>query len=160
TVPDDEDPDKRRPDDPALQDLQAAAKRREQELLGMLALRIETAAMLDRAMRLEDKLGAVRNDKSQSIVERLRKLASGIRRARPSGTDRQERAAGRCAAVILKSGLFDSEYYLRRNPDVARTGVEPVMHYVQRGAAELRSPGPFFSTRWYTNRYPDVLKSG
>lgn len=148
--------------DPALPELQAEARRRDEERLAALALRIEAAALLDRAMRLEDKLSAAHGGKSQSLLQRLKRLTSGVRGPGSLGpaTDRHARALGRCAAVILKSGLFDSEYYLRRNPDVAAAGIEPLMHYVRRGAAELRSPGPFFSTRWYAEQYPDVSASG
>lgn len=150
--------------DPALPDLQAEARRRDEERMATLALRIEAAALLDRAIRLEDKLGATREHAPRSILQRLRRLVSPARRSSPASgtarTDRHTRALERCAAVILKSGLFDSEYYLRRNPDVAAAGEEPVVHYLQRGAAELRSPGPFFSTRWYTDQYPDVSRSG
>jgi hypothetical protein len=62
--------------------------------------------------------------------------------------------------VLLKSGLFDPEYYLRRNPDVSAAGMDPVLHYLLHGTAELRSPSPHFSTRWYLQRYPDVAASG
>jgi hypothetical protein len=150
--------------DPALSALQAEAGRHDEERIATLAFRIEAAALLDRAMRLESKLGTVREGRSRSILQRLRRTVLGMRHTgqhhQMSGADSHERTLKRCAAVILKSGLFDSEYYLRRNPDVAAAGAEPVVHYVERGAGELRSPGPFFSTRWYTDQYPDVSKSG
>ena len=81
----------------------------------------------------------------------LRGSAGSARRPRPD--------PGRCAAVILKSGLFDPEYYLRRNPDVAAAGIDPAEHYVRHGAGEMRDPGPHFSTRGYVERYPGVVTS-
>jgi hypothetical protein len=145
-------------DDRALQILQAEATRRDEERVAALALRIEAAALLDRAIRSEDKLSGARTHGLAGIPQRLRQLAFGSSGSRSSTA--LDRYVDRCAAVILKSGLFDSEYYLRRNPDVAATGIEPVMHYVRQGVSELRSPGPFFSTRWYVEQYPDVQESG
>lgn len=41
---------------------------------------------------------------------------------------------------ILNSGLFDEEYYLSRNPDVERSRMDPITHYVRYGEAEMRQP--------------------
>jgi glycosyltransferase involved in cell wall biosynthesis len=48
--------------------------------------------------------------------------------------------ARRIARTISKSGLFDAALYLERNPDVARAGVNPLLHYIEHGAAEERGP--------------------
>jgi len=36
--------------------------------------------------------------------------------------------------------FFDAEYYLRNNPDVARAGVNPLLHYLRAGRREGRLP--------------------
>jgi glycosyltransferase involved in cell wall biosynthesis len=51
--------------------------------------------------------------------------------------------------VISESGLFDADFYLANNPDVARADVNPLRHYIAHGAAEGRDPNPFFSTSAY-----------
>ncbi|MCB2189921.1 MAG: glycosyltransferase [Deltaproteobacteria bacterium] len=56
--------------------------------------------------------------------------------------------------------VFDSEYYLERNPDVAKSGHDPLVHYLLWGAWEGRDPHPLFHSRFYLNRYPDVARSG
>ena len=38
--------------------------------------------------------------------------------------------------------LFDVKWYLANNPDVAATGLNPLVHYFQFGAAEGRDPNP------------------
>ncbi len=48
--------------------------------------------------------------------------------------------AWRIARTISKSGLFDAALYLERNPDVARAGVNPLVHYIEHGAAEGHGP--------------------
>lgn len=36
--------------------------------------------------------------------------------------------------LLAKSGLFDAEYYIRANPDIAALNIDPLMHYLKRGA--------------------------
>ena len=38
------------------------------------------------------------------------------------------------------TGLFDRDWYLKENPDVAQSGMDPLRHYVQYGAREGRAP--------------------
>ncbi|MBN9219481.1 MAG: glycoside hydrolase family 99-like domain-containing protein [Mesorhizobium sp.] len=57
---------------------------------------------------------------------------------------------------IRSSGLFDEPWYLAQNPDVARSGRDPIMHYIDHGAAEFRNPNPDFDTEYYLSRYHDV----
>lgn len=45
--------------------------------------------------------------------------------------------------------LFDADYYLHANRDVARSGVDPFLHYLLRGAEQGRNPATDFDTRFY-----------
>lgn len=56
--------------------------------------------------------------------------------------------------------LFDPEWYLKKNPDVASSNLNPLKHYIRHGAAEGRNPNPLFHTRWYTEQYPEIAASG
>jgi hypothetical protein len=38
--------------------------------------------------------------------------------------------------------LFDTDWYLMKNPDVASTRTPPLIHYLHSGAAEGRDPHP------------------
>jgi hypothetical protein len=51
--------------------------------------------------------------------------------------------------VIAASGLFDETWYIRENPDVARSGINPLLHYVRHGAGENRAPFPGFNAVRY-----------
>src|SRR5260370_314746 len=62
--------------------------------------------------------------------------------------------------IVRKSRLFDTSYYLEQNPDVAKAGVNPLHHYLRRGAAEGRDPHPLFDTSYYLEQNPDVAKAG
>ena len=69
---------------------------------------------------------------------------------------KQERVLRNQREIILKSGLFDKDFYLRTYPDVAARKFDPICHYLLFGARELRNPNPSFNTGRYLDRYPDV----
>jgi len=66
----------------------------------------------------------------------------------------------RDAQIVRASGLFDAAYYTARYPDVAESGLVPLMHFVLHGAFEGRSPNPLFDTAYYLRRNPDVAAAG
>ena len=51
--------------------------------------------------------------------------------------------------AINKSGLFDSKFYVRTNPDLAQLPHSPLLHYIAHGAVEGRQPNALFDGRWY-----------
>jgi GT2 family glycosyltransferase len=57
--------------------------------------------------------------------------------------------------LLLRSGLFDREWYLTRNSDVASSGADPFTHFVERGAYEQRDPGPRFDSLYYRDANRD-----
>jgi GT2 family glycosyltransferase/glycosyltransferase involved in cell wall biosynthesis len=61
--------------------------------------------------------------------------------------------------VIRRSGLFDQDYYLRNNLDVARSCTDPIIHYLRHGWREGRNPSNLFNTQWYLDAYSDVAES-
>jgi radical SAM protein with 4Fe4S-binding SPASM domain len=62
--------------------------------------------------------------------------------------------------AISRARAFDRGFYLAENPDVARSGVPPLLHFVRRGAAEGRKPNPWFDTAYYLEENPDVRAAG
>ncbi len=59
-------------------------------------------------------------------------------------------------ALIRRSNLFDEQWYLKEYPDVARSGMDPVRHYIKFGVEEGRDPSLAFGTRYYQYNNPDV----
>ena len=51
--------------------------------------------------------------------------------------------------IIAASGLFDEAWYIKENPDVARSGLNPLFHYVRFGASEGRVPLKGFNAARY-----------
>ena len=62
--------------------------------------------------------------------------------------------------LLARSPLFDGRWYLARNEDVASSGADPILHYLERGAAEGRSPSASFDAQGYLQANPDVAAAG
>lgn len=54
--------------------------------------------------------------------------------------------------LLAKSGLFDAEYYIRANPDIAAVNIDPLIHYLERGCHERRDPSADFDTAHYLSQ--------
>jgi hypothetical protein len=50
---------------------------------------------------------------------------------------------------LEQQGLFDAAWYIRRYPDIAAAGVNPLQHFIAHGATEGRDPNPGFSLSGY-----------
>jgi predicted HAD superfamily hydrolase/GT2 family glycosyltransferase len=63
-------------------------------------------------------------------------------------------------AIVAESGLFDADYYLTTNPDVAESSLDPMWHYLRYGVLEDRNPNPLFHSQWYLSQNQDVKQDG
>jgi len=55
--------------------------------------------------------------------------------------------------------LFNTAWYLSRNPDVVASGVNPLLHFVDAGGPEGRRPHPAVRGSWYYETYEDARRS-
>lgn len=55
--------------------------------------------------------------------------------------------------IILESNLFDENYYLKHNPDVEKSGRDPLTHWIENGYKESRNPNIRFNNRFYKSSY-------
>jgi len=60
------------------------------------------------------------------------------------------------ARLIAACDLFDREWYLAVNKDVSAAGIDPVVHYLEYGAAEGRNPSPQFDAAQYRELHPEA----
>jgi hypothetical protein len=72
----------------------------------------------------------------------------------------ESRKNAKLIVAVHRTGLFDAAYYLRNNPDVASDGIDPALHFAQRGWKEGRKPGPRFDPVLYLKQNPDVARAG
>lgn len=63
-------------------------------------------------------------------------------------------------ALIMKSGLFDRDWYLSQYLDVSRLDMDPLHHYLWLGARLGRNPSQKFCARSYLDANPDVGRAG
>jgi hypothetical protein len=57
---------------------------------------------------------------------------------------------------LTRSGLFDANWYLQSNDDVAAAGLDPLHHFVHHGWAEGRQPNRYFDPAWYLQEDPGI----
>ena len=64
------------------------------------------------------------------------------------------------AQLISHSGLFDTGYYWQQNPEIKKSGEDPLGHYIDIGADQGAEPNPLFDTAYYLKNNPEVVTSG
>ena len=152
--------------DPGLRHHRDAASELEQPLTGIVRAVDEglrglidaddanARERLDRAYALLDDKPWLEGDIVHDEL-RHRRMAPEISiEAEPAPAAQPEPAPdpGGEADLIRNSGLFDRDYYLARYPDVAESGLDPVDHYLQIGAAKGYDPNPLFDTGYYARQ--------
>lgn len=90
------------------------------------------------------------------IAERRQLTKAGAATSEPASTS--PNAAD--IDSLARSGWFDRDWYLSCYLDVSAAGADPVLHYLEHGAAEGRDPGPLFSTTGYLAAHSDVSRAG
>jgi hypothetical protein len=96
---------------------------------------------------------------SWPLLGRLARLG----RARSWGRNFNPNAKKRRASeikLVESSSLFDRDWYLQAYPDVAKAGIDPLVHYMDTGWREGRDPGPAFAGSSYLKAHADVARSG
>ncbi len=122
-------------------------------------------------VRQQQEDAAERTSSNDRAAQRLRQLSTRLAQR----LERGESVAGRRGwlkrrvlstmprteedadlAVLRSSDLVNAPWYLQRYPEVVSTGLSPALHYLRKGAAENKDPGPSFSTRKYVEQHPDM----
>jgi hypothetical protein len=70
-----------------------------------------------------------------------------------------EEAAIRYRERVLAEKEFDAAFYLAANRDVAKTGIDPLDHFLAGGWREGRDPNATFSVKDYLESYPDIAEA-
>lgn len=97
----------------------------------------------------------VRGDRDFDRYRRERNARNRWRLGRRKSSMREKRIE-----IVLRSGLFDSEWYATQYLKYATPGTEPIGHFVDVGSAQLLSPGPLFDAQWYIEAHPDLVGQG
>ncbi|KAF1719075.1 hypothetical protein [Pseudoxanthomonas wuyuanensis] len=154
--------------------LQRSIKERYEEIARLTKLVIRQEREFDLRFQERDALAISQFQQKSEEVRQLRDELTSIRRGlvwRTAAPVRKvsrllggrNEAAGnlqRLVATISASDLFDRDWYRQTYADVDESGMDPVLHYLQFGAAEGRDPGPRFNVRSYLRKNMDVARSG
>lgn len=87
----------------------------------------------------------------------LARLAVTLRFASFKAMALSEARIWRARRSILRSGIFDTDFYLQQ---FSEPPADPVLHYLRHGTQEGRWPHPLFDTPWYLAHNGDVKASG
>ena len=127
-------------------------------------------ALAEHAGGLERELDAIRMSTSWLITSPLRKAGKSMRSferllrpafkvVRRTLTLRVKYANkhSNLESTIRRSNLVDKVWYISNNSELlGANSADPILHYLQHGAAEGRDPNPLFDTDWYMAQNPDV----
>ena len=83
------------------------------------------------------------------IALALQGIDGTLEQSEKTDADETKAAHLRAARDILRSGLFDPEFYLQHYPDLRDAGIDALDHYVRSGEAEGRVPNPVFQPAEY-----------
>ena len=143
-----------------------------QTLTAKVAEHEQTVQTLNAIVAQHDyELNNIKRSKSWKLVVFLRKVSKVLV---PPGSLRarlarrllslykrflRSRKIKRDVTLIKRSEYFDSEWYQKKYPDVAKSKMDPARHYLLYGAFEGRSPSANFSSESYLLLYDDVWES-
>ncbi|MFC1455632.1 class I SAM-dependent methyltransferase [Microvirga arabica] len=102
-----------------------------------------------RAAGLAEKLGNLESSRAWKATKSLQRTAA-----------RFGRRHHRLRRLVQASGLFDKEWYLAQNLDVAAAGADALDHFLLFGGQEGRASSPAFSSSGYLAANPDVRDAG
>jgi hypothetical protein len=115
---------------------------------------------MDRMRSLEQKVIAL-----QRATDRFEPLMHGVGELHniKSRVDLLELSAVKgldSQGASLADEIFDERFYLKANPDVAKSGQSPLDHYMKYGRVEGRKPSAIFDPRSYIEANPEVGERG
>lgn len=141
----------------------------------LAATQAEVATLTERASRAERQVATLRMSHAQWAAEAQARAEAAVKTepasVGPARRSLRSRMSPRAWLSRLRTALkvrrrrrarqeFDAAFYLRQNPDVAATGMDPFQHYLWTGWREGRDPNPGFSTAYYLQSNEDVRASG
>lgn len=136
----------------------------QEELDSCMAVSEQVPALRQQLSYLQEEL-ASRPDtlrgpvpETAPLLRRLKRRARRMLGGKGRGLPEIEREAA--LGALRATSWFDPSWYLSQYPDVSQAGMDPIVHYLDHGAAECRDPSPRFSTSFYVGEYPDVAAAG
>ena len=99
----------------------------------------------------DQRIAKLKKTVSWQLTAPLRAIARPFKRP-----DKKQKKMKKEIKLLKNSGVFDEAWYLAEYEDVAKSGMDPIEHYLCHGAAEGRCPSPTFDTQFYLESNPNV----
>ena len=99
-----------------------------------------------------DPEGTTRQEALSTSPSRLMRMFRRLRRSDPVTSEKSDGDNEDAKQWILRSGLFDGDWYLQANADVKEASMDLLYHYLTFGWKEKRSP-----TRWFSPSFPTLF---
>ena len=135
-----------------------AALSRYWQLLGQGSAQLKGPSILVKLSKINKKSKIMRQQR-EIISEFLEKFSESELNLSKSG--RKQRITQYLMGVtpdVEDFPIFNRDIYLFLNPDVADSGIEPFVHFIQNGQWESRIIHPTMDIPYYISRYPEVDK--
>ncbi|MCA8866601.1 MULTISPECIES: hypothetical protein [unclassified Halomonas] len=152
--------------DSALQQLEQRFTQLQQLHLELKKYQAEQKNLTSRIDRYQTQLNVQKEEFQQALQEQstwltwVRCNAAHYSAATYKHSRSHRKTLKQQAALVQASQHFDKQWYLEQYPDIAKSTMDPVEHYLKFGVLEARNPSPNFDTKFYITRNPDIAESG
>ena len=93
------------------------------------------------------------------IRSKTKTIRAGQRRGNVPAAGLPQKSATNQQQIDAIAREFDIDYYLKERPDIAKSGLNPIIHFFECGWREGTNPNNTFWTDYYLARYPEVGRS-
>ncbi|MCU6673727.1 coiled-coil domain-containing protein [Leclercia adecarboxylata] len=120
-------------------------------------LEISERTLMAREAELEGvkkSLEKFKNTLTWKAAKPARIISARLSKTKKSGSKEQH------IALIIESGLFNTEWYQKICPELSKLPLTPIEHYLSIGYKMGLNPSEKFNGNLYLERYPDVAQEG
>lgn len=146
-------------------DLEAKNKKIQESL----ATRFDELANLAKLLEISERTLMAREAELEGVKKSLEKFKNTLtwKAAKPARIISERlsktKKSGRKEqhiALIIESGLFNTEWYQKICPELSKLPLTPIEHYLSIGYKMGLNPSEKFDGNLYLERYPDVAQEG
>lgn len=134
-----------------------------------LATRFDELANLAKLLEISERTLMAREAELEGVKKSLEKFKNTLtwKAAKPARIISERlsktKKSGRKEqhiALIIESGLFNTEWYQKICPELSKLPLTPIEHYLSIGYKMGLNPSEKFDGNLYLERYPDVAQEG
>jgi len=134
-----------------------------------LATRFDELANLAKLLEISERTLMAREAELEGVKKSLEKFKNTLtwKAAKPAriisarlSKTKKSASKQQHIALIIESGLFNTEWYQKICPELSKLPLTPIEHYLSIGYKMGLNPSEKFNGNLYLERYPDVAQEG